>query len=336
MELILTPDNPAPPDGVTTVLRAVDGMTLRVSRWHPQSSPVGTVVICSGRTEFIEKYFETASELLARGMAVVAFDWRGQGHSGRELDNSQKGHIDDFSLYERDLDAIVEQALEPFCPRPWFALGHSMGGAILLAQARAGRSPFERMALTAPMISFYGLRFPRLARGLAETLDTIGLGGAFIPGGRGRCYLSRGFEGNLLTSDESRFRRTANIVAAAPSLAIGDPTIGWVNAAFRQMAQFADPEYPRRLLTPTLVFSAGNDQIVDPAASERFATRLKAGRHLVIPYSRHEILIERDIFRLQFWRAFDAFIPGARDELSALTAAHEWAEKARKRWAIWR
>ncbi len=336
MELIVTPDNPPPPGGVTTTLRAIDGMSLRVARWHPEGEPLGTVVICQGRAEFIEKYFETARELIERGLAVVAFDWRGQGLSGRELDNSLKGHIDDFSLYERDVNAIVEQTLEPFCPRPWFALGHSMGGAILLAQAHAGRSPFERLTMTGPMIDIYGLRFPRATRALAETLDTIGFGGAFIPGGRGRNALTHAYEGNILTSDLGRYTRNANIVAAAPSLAIGDPTVGWINAAFRQMAQFADAEYPRRLLTPTLVFSAGEDRIVDGRAVARFATRLKAGRLLEIAYSRHEILMERDMFRLQFWRAFDAFIPGARDELSALTAAHDLGEKARVKRAFWR
>lgn len=335
MEIILTSDNPAPPGVVATALRAVDGVALRVARWHPAGETRGTVLVCAGRAEFIEKYFETVAELLARRLAVVVFDWRGQGLSGRELDNSRKGHIDDFSLYERDLDAVTEQALEPFCPRPWFALGHSMGAAILLEQARAGRSPFERLALIAPMIDIHGIRFPRAARMLAETLDTIGLGGAFIPGGGGKSALSGPFADNRLTSDPERFRRNANVVAAAPSLAIGDPTIGWINAAFRMMARFADPEYPRRVLTPALVFAAGDDRIVDARAVEKFSTRLKAGRHLVIPYSRHEILMERDVFRAQFWSAFDAYIPGARDELSALVTAQDWIDKARAKRAIW-
>ncbi len=128
MDLILTPDNPVPPGANVATIRAVDGMTLRTARWHPEGRSRGTVVIAQGRAEFIEKYFETVGDLLKRGLTVVAFDWRGQGLSGRELDNSRKGHIDDFSLYERDLDAILDQVLIPFCPEPWFALGHSMGG----------------------------------------------------------------------------------------------------------------------------------------------------------------------------------------------------------------
>jgi lysophospholipase len=311
MRLILTAENPAPAGGVVTMVRAADGVTIRVARWHPQGDSLGTVVICTGRAEFIEKYFETVGELLDRRLTVVVFDWRGQGLSGRELSNRRKGHIDDFSLYERDLDALAAQVLGPFCPRPWFALAHSMGGAILIAQSRAGRSPFARIVTTAPMIDLHGLRLPRLARLLAEALDAAGLGAAFIPGGNARATMSRAFDGNVLTSDPRRFQRFAGLMTADPEAVIGDPTIGWINAAFRLMGDFADGEYPRLVLTPMLVFSAGEDRVVDSRAVERFAQRLKAGRVIAIPNARHEILMERDSVRSQFWAAFDAFIPGS-------------------------
>ena len=321
MELITTPENPAPDGAVVSAIRAADGMSLRVVRWHPQGRSKGTLVICPGRAEFLEKYFETAGELLQRGLTVVAFDWRGQGLSGREVDNPQKGHIDDMVIYERDIDALVIQALEPFCPKPWFGLGHSMGGAILIAMARRGTCPFERIVTIAPMIDLYQLRMASAARLLAEVLDAIGLGGAFVPGGRSKGVIARSFKGNPLTSDPVRFERCASAVRVAPQLEIGDPTIGWVNAAFRLMREFEDAEYPRRTLTPTLVFAAGDDRIVDLRAVERFATRLKAGRLIVIPLAQHEILMERDVFRSQFWAGFDAFIPGTRELAKAPLAA---------------
>jgi len=311
MQLIVIAENPAPQGGVVTMVRAADGMEIRAARWHPKGESLGTVLVCPGRAEFIEKYLEIVGELLARGLTVVVFDWRGQGLSGRELSNRGKGHIDDFSLYERDLDALAAQVLEPFCPRPWFGLAHSMGGAILIAQSRAGRSPFARIVTTAPMIDLYRLRLPGAARLLAQVLDAAGLGGAFIPGGNARATLSRAFEGNRLTSDAARFDRFARLMAVEPKLAIGDPTVGWIHAAFRLMGDFADAEYPRRVLTPMLVFSAGDDRVVDSRAVERFAQRLKAGSVIAIPNARHEILMERDSIRSQFWAAFDAFIPGS-------------------------
>jgi lysophospholipase len=334
MEIFPTPDNPAPPGAIVTPVRTADDLMLRVVRWVPHGEPLGTVAILPGRTEFVEKYFEVTGELLARGLVVVALDWRGQGLSERDLKDPRKGHVDDFAFYERDLDALHQQVLQFLCPQPWFALGHSMGASILLAQARDGRSPFARLVLSAPMIDLYGLRFPRLTRALAEGLDMVGLGTAFVPGGSRFGVQERAFEGNVLTSDPARFARTADILKAFPKLGLGDPTVGWLNAAFRLMNEFADAEYPRRIFTPTLVLGAGEDRVVSLLALERFATRLKVGRLIVIPDSRHEILMERDHIREQFWAAFDAFIPGEHFSVPALEAAAEAkrALRSQRRW----
>ncbi|MBX9740471.1 MAG: alpha/beta hydrolase [Beijerinckiaceae bacterium] len=322
MDLTVTHDNPVPPGASVGAIRAADGVTLRVARWMPQSEPRGTLLIATGRSEFIEKYFETIGEALTRGLVVVCFDWRGQGLSDRELSNPAKGHIDDFALYERDLWSITEQVLGPFCPKPWFALAHSMGAAILLEQARRNRSPFARMVLTAPMIDIFGLRQPGFARCLAIILDSFGLGGAFIPGGGGRALIDRPFEGNLLTSDPVRYARVQGILQAEPRLALGDPTVAWIHAAFRLMQKFADPEYPRLITTPTLIIAAADDRIVSTSAIERFSARLKAGRMVCLGKARHEILLETDEVRAQFWAAFDAFVPGTLGEAESLLARY--------------
>lgn len=332
MDLVSTPDNPVPPGAVVTPVGAADGVVLRVARWLGTGTARGTVCVFTGRGEFIEKYFEAIGELVARDFAVVAMDWRGQGLSGRPLANARKGHIDDFSLFERDIDALTRQVLEFLCPRPWFGLGHSMGGAILLSQAQAGTSPFERIVVSAPMIDLHGLRFPGAARAVAEVADIIGLGSAYVPGGRSASAMSAPFEGNVLTSDARRYARNAAIVAAAPQLAIGDPTIGWVNAAFRVMASFADPDLPHRAFTPVLAFSAGDDRVVSTPAIHRYMAGLKTSLVVPLAGAQHEILQERDTIREQFWAAFDAFIPGHREEdaeLASTLAARRAAAEAR-------
>ena len=137
-------------------------------------------------------------------------------------------------------------------------------------------------------------------------------------------------------SDPRRFRRNAEIVAAAPHLAVGGPTIGWVNAALRVTNRFADPDFPRRTATPILIFGAGEDRILSTAATAKFATLLKAGRMVLLPTARHEILQERDEIRAQFWAAFDAFTPGGREEAAALYRATESAEGVAWRRPWWR
>lgn len=327
-------DTPVPADPVVAAITAKDGVVLRVARWSAGAASRGTVAVLPGRAEFIERYFETIAELLERRFDVVAMDWRGQGLSERQLRDRRKGHVDDFDLYQTDLAALVDSVLEPFCPRPWFALGHSMAGAILIAQARAGRSPFSRIVLTAPMISLAGFHFKKMTQLFVETLDILGFGGAYVPGGGRTPVFLRQFSETSLTSDEARHRRTAEIVRAAPDLALGDPTIGWTNAAFRLMRQFEDADYPRRTLTPILVVAAGADRLVDTSATEIFASRLKAGRCITVPYARHEILMERDAFRAQFWAAFDGFIPGVDDRLAQSVAAAMNTQKP-KRGAVW-
>lgn len=323
MELCSIEENPAPPGAVAAAITARDKWTLRAAHWACGTSCAGSVAILPGRAEFTEKYFEVIGELLSRNFDVAILDWRGQGRSGRLAANPHKGHVGNFRAYELDLDAFVEQVLTPFCRPPWFVLGHSMGAAIALARAHAAHSPFARMVLTAPMISFYGLPFARALPKLARTLVWLGQGRRFVPRGRPRDYLSmlERFEGNLLTSDRARHARTAAIIKAAPDVAVGDPTIGWVHAAFRFMQRFKDLEYARRILTPTLILAAGADRLVDSAAAEEFARRLKAGKCITLPHARHEILMERDPFRELFWAAFDAFIPGesARAERAAST-----------------
>jgi lysophospholipase len=318
MHLVSTPDNPIPPGATVAMARAVDGVQLRTAHWAPQTATRGTVAILQGRSEFIEKYFEVIGQLLARGFAVATMDWRGQGGSARQLKNPRKGHIDDFSLFERDLSALVDDVLGPSCPQPWFGLCHSMGGAIMLSIAQAGRCPFERTVLTAPMIGPAGLRCPRVAHTLVEILDTLGFGGAFAPGGRGASVMVRPFEDNVLTSDPARYARSGHVLDAAPELGLGWWTIGWAHAAFRLWRRFEDSDYARQILgPPMLVVGSGRDRVVDLRATERFVSRLRSARLIVIDGAEHEILVERDALRDQFWAAFDKFIPGVEGERAA-------------------
>jgi lysophospholipase len=59
-----------------------------------------------------------------------------------------------------------------------------------------------------------------------------------------------------------------------------------------------------------LVIASGGDRVVDIRAIERFTSRMKVGRLVVIEGARHEVMFERDALRDQFWAAFDQFIPG--------------------------
>jgi lysophospholipase len=310
MELISIPANPIPEGVVTGALKARDGVTLRFARWHPPPGRKGTVCLFQGRTEFIEKYFETVRELRARGFAVATFDFRGQGLSDRLLPDPRKGHVNDFSEYDLDVETFMKEVVLPDCPPPIFAIGHSMGGTVMMRIAHQGSRWFDRIVLSAPMIKLTGLRGSSAYRATALTMRLAGLGSAYVPRGGPEIAAAGPYIGNPATSDPVRHARTKAVLEAAPQLGIGSPTVAWLSAAYRAMSEFDDPEYPSKIRQPLMLVAAGRDEVVSTAAIEEFAVRLRAGSHLIVAGSRHELMMEQDRYRVQFWAAFDAFVPG--------------------------
>jgi hypothetical protein len=200
-------------------------------------------------------------------------------------------------------------------PRPYFALAHSMGGAVAIRAVHDGWSPFRRIVTTTPMIQIAVVRRLRLAVLAARMLRLLGFGKSFIPGGGETSIATKRFADNPLTGDPRRYSRNAAAASAVGNGAIGDPTIGWLDAAFRFMKGFMNPRFGLKVRSPVLIIAAGSDVICATPAAERFAARLKAGFAIVIPGARHEILMERDRIREQFWAAFDAFVPGTPDSV---------------------
>jgi lysophospholipase len=76
------------------------------------------------------------------------------------------------------------------------------------------------------------------------------------------------------------------------------------------MREFEQVGYPGKIRQPILMIASGRDETVSTSAIEDFAGRLRAGSHLIIAGSRHEMMMETDRYRAQFWAAFDAFVPG--------------------------
>jgi len=310
MTLVSIPANPVPDDVVSGTIKTPDGAELRFARWAPPAGRKGTVCVFQGRSESIEKYFETVRDLRDRGFAVATIDWRGQGHSSRGLRNPRKGYVRDFSDYEIDVEAFVQQVVLPDCPPPYFALAHSMGGAVMLRIAYAGKRWFDRMVLSAPMIDLPGRSTSLPARLLLRAMRLTGQGGNYIPRGGDELTGASSFINNPFTSDPVRFARNMAILDEDPTLGLASPTVAWADTAIRTMHGFRASNYPLQIRQPILMMAASNDTVVSTAAIEEFAYHLRAGSHLVIAGSKHEILQEQDRFRTQFWAAFDAFVPG--------------------------
>jgi lysophospholipase len=321
-QLLALPDNPVPASGTCQVITAGDGVKLRTASWKPtgRQGSAGTVLVIHGRAEFIERWFETIQELRRRGFHVVSFDWRGQGGSDRLVGDPRKGHVRRFSDYQLDLKAVFDGPMVGM-PQPHFVLAHSMGAALALEAATINALPVKRLVALAPMLALSMVERPAAAKAFAATLDWLGLGRSYVPGGGSTAISTKPYANNRLTTDAVRYARNAGLATAAPQLVIGDPTVRWAHEAFSFMSRMTHPNMPLAVKVPALIIGAGLDPIVSTPAVERFASRLKTGSALVIPDAKHEIVMETDPIRATFWAAFDAFVPGESivlaDEMSA-------------------
>lgn len=308
--LVDLPTNPVPEGARVGKLVTRDRINLRYGLW-PKSGGAskGTICLVHGRTEFIEKYFETIADFQARGFAVASFDWRGQGGSDRLIANPKYGFVETFEDYWTDLESFYAQILLPECPPPFYLVGHSMGGLVALMAGARDRMMFDRIFVTAPMLALDGqpLSMAGMAR-VAEVLSFLGMGALPLVRRADRRPSATTFPGNVLTSDLSRYMRVVAVLGARPELEVSSPSIRWIAAAMRAMAKAGHDGFPASIATPVLMVGAGRDEVVSLAAIEDLGLRMRTGRHVVIGAARHELFQENDNVRGQVLAAFDAFI----------------------------
>jgi lysophospholipase len=287
-----------------------DGIRLRHVFWPApdHAKRIGRVVVLGGRGEFTDKYAgELIGELLTRGFDVHGMDWRGQGLSQRLLPDGEKGHVEDFADYARDLKEYLEQVVTRMPGVPTLLLGHSMGGHTILRYL--AEHPAQTIAqgavLCAPMT---GLRHALLIRAAlltarkgTERAHDYALGaGPFAE-------IRRFFSDNLVTSDPRRYAFTEWWFQADPRLKLGGVTYQWLRAGFESIVLLQQPGMLERIAVPVLLLSAGDDKLVDPASHPPIVRRLRQGRLAFYEEAQHEIMMEADPIRARFWDDFDAF-----------------------------
>ena len=298
-DMVLVPGNP-PPAGAEILWYAGEGGIRLRMLYAPATTatPRALAIVCPGRTESIEKYFEVQRDLQARGFAIACFDWPGQGLSDRPLKNPIRGHVLNFSTY---VDALAQgiAAIADRAPKQHVVVAHSMGSAISLEALRTGRIDAKLAAFSAPM---WGIPVPPPLQLYARAANMVGLG-TFPAQPESK---EEKFEGNPFTHDFERWGLYRRLVTAEPRLALGQPTIGWVVAALEVCAGFFRPGALDRLKAmPMLVATATEDAIVDPTAGARLAALLPAAQHVPVQGAAHEIFMETDARRAVWFQAFD-------------------------------
>jgi lysophospholipase len=298
----------APDYGRAYWCNAPDGLRLRVGHWPNADVAKGSILIFPGRTEYVEKYGRTISELTKRGYSVLVVDWRGQGLSDRSADDRRMGHVIRFSDYQNDVAAMVNAAEALELPRPWFMLGHSLGACIGLRALSAGID-MSACAFTAPM---WGINLPAIKRAVAWPLSwsgqALGLGARYAPGMDGASYvLANAFDVNRLTSDGDMYRYFIAQAQGLTTHQIGGPSLGWLYQTLREtraLSQVPSPDIP------CLVFCGRRDAVIDLQRVEDRMARWPNGTLSMIGDGKHDLLSEVPTIRDDVIARIDGFFGG--------------------------
>lgn len=308
-DFIDIPDNPCPEGAELTTIAAKDGAALRVAYFPAPAKDTparATAILMAGRTEFIEKYFETIHDLHARGLNVAMMDWRGQGLSHRPLPNSKGGHIDSFETFKEDLRLFIENGAMKRFDGPYILMTHSMGGMPGLQLLAEGYDKFIAAILCAPMTQIFQSNAERTGlTTLANVVSALGGAKIEVPAIPNE---SMTFEGNGFTTDKIRHQRFLDLQVAEPKAAINAPTFGWVHQAMKAINELHRPGYLDKVKIPTRIISASLDKTVYTPDHAVIADACAMIDRVVVEGGLHELLMERDEIRQGYWEAFDGFI----------------------------
>ncbi len=293
----------------TTLTRG--GIPLFVSRFIPEETPRGTVMIVHGFTENADKYAELIHSLLKNRWCVLAYDQRGHGRSWRRADLSDLSvtHVDRFDEYVEDMQEIVSRLLDPM-PGPKMLFCHSMGGAVSALYLENGGAAFERAVFSSPMIApnLGGMPVP-LVRAVCRVPIAMGRG-------HHRAFTSRPYSGpedfaSSCASGRERFEWYETLRAATPEFQNNGPTYRWALESMNVTEKLLAPGMPERISIPVRIFGAENDSSVIPSAQEAFAKRLRDGSLTLVPGSKHEIFRSPDSVLFPWWHTVLSIFAGS-------------------------
>lgn len=299
-----------PMNGRLDYWHAPDGWPLR--RYRLGEGARGRMLLLGGRGDMIEKYLEVIHHWAERGWAVTAFDWRGQGGSGRLTPDPLCGHIDDFSQWTADLDAIAAD-WRAEGSGPTAIVAHSMGGHLLLRALAEGMTPPDAAVTVAPMMGVHSAPLPIwMASAIAETMCALGFSARQAWTQKEDSEWRRALRRKRLTHDPERYADELWWRDHSRDVALGPPSWRWVAQALQSTRALERGKGLERIAVPLLILAARVDRLVSTPAIVRIAARIPGARlHVYGPEAAHEILRELDPVRLDALRRIDSFLDQA-------------------------
>ncbi len=239
-------------------VRTTDGLDLFWQCWLGNEVSA-VIVLIHGLADHSSRYTETAQHLVRHGLAVYACDLRGHGLSP---DGHQPGrvHVDDFSDYAYDVEAVLALSKQRHPGLPHIILGHSMGGLIALNYAIDNPHKLDGAVLSSPALGTHpDARPPRLLNLLVRVLVHL----------RPRLFFPSDLDTDAISRDPDVVRTYIDDALVSEKV-----SARWYVAITKAIADIQDraPE----LQIPTLLMQSGADRLVDPQVVRRWAGQAPA------------------------------------------------------------
>ena len=126
----------------------IDGIEMVLKLWRPDSDTRAIILGIhglgghSGIYSFLGEYFAE------HGYTFIAPDMRAFGqYPGR------KGHVESFDEYNEDINLLVKDLMEKYSGKPFFLLGHSLGGLHVIRYVVKYPNVVDGIVIPCPAVS---------------------------------------------------------------------------------------------------------------------------------------------------------------------------------------
>jgi len=299
-----------PAEAAESWWQAEDGWEIRRIDWPSLSGgqPRGSLLFLPGRGDHYEKYLETLDHWARAGWNVTAIDWRGQGLSGRILENRNVGYIADFSVWIADLKFFWSK-WKAETPGPHVLVAHSMGGHLAMRALVEQAVDPVATTLSAPMLGIRPSGVPlSWSHGFAKLMIRMGRGKRPAWKDSEKPLSPIALRQKILTHSDRRYEDEFFWWNERPDVRLGPPCWRWLERAFASTTRLRNRGTLENMHRPVLLLAAKFDQLVSTKRIIEDHERLPNSElHCFGLNAAHELLREADDVRDECLRRIEDF-----------------------------
>ncbi|KAJ3267975.1 hypothetical protein HDV01_003622 [Terramyces sp. JEL0728] len=226
---------------------------LYTRTWSPDvdSEIKATLVFIHGLGEHIARYDEMFTYFTENGIQVRAFDQRGFGKTTQKY--GVKGRSDGVATTLADILQVSESLRKEGVPH--FAMGHSMGGGLVLRFASVHPDGLAGVVASAPCVAPGATAVPNAVEKLALK---------YVPKALPNLVIPNKLDISTLSRDQAEVKKYADdpLVHSQAGVTLLSDILGTCDYLLGTGAQ--------KFSTPVLITHGSDDKLTDPVASKKF------------------------------------------------------------------